>query len=405
MKDKNKDIEAISSPVARATAVSMTLFAGITAVGAGAQFSGVNNEQSALAGLVAEDDMVNPSLGCVPQDADSSGIFGWYAPPQAIPVPFNASESLRAVASGGLTIAAVSDQTLFILEKNTEAELPKFVTEVPALGSTLEVLVAPSGEEIAQFTRSNFVAPLTFIRKSSSMWNPVAAQTILGTNPAYDRFLQRLAVKQGEGLVNVFTRDASGNWANPQTITIAKPSSSYAQVMAWANGRLLISNGGIILSYRLVDGVYALAQTLNVGPLSTNQKADNSFFTQNSFLLQKIVPVTSFGSGFTASWSAPATGPARSYAGNLHSVLRRSNVVSCTSTVITVENQTQVFGFYNVPSSFQIQPTDFDVDAGGIVVIQRFAGNSVNYILRDRVFGGANPEPGSTAVAGQGGFE
>ena len=137
-----------------------------------------------LSGLVAKDSpVVNAPSACVPTAGDSSGLFGWYLPPQEMTeAVFTPTEVITGTRFGGETMAVATNERVLAFEKDNTDQIPNLVaslvTPVSINDAKRSPIVSPLGDEIALFLYSNSpgtALTIRFFRRSVMGWPPVFA--------------------------------------------------------------------------------------------------------------------------------------------------------------------------------------------------------------------------------------
>ena len=404
---------------------------GLSAVSMPGGLSAGDTPHLDLSGLVAQDSaVVNTPSACVPTAADSSGLFGWYLPPQEMTeVVFTPTEVITGTRFGGETMAVATNERVLAFEKDNTDQIPNLVatllTSADIVTSRRDPVVSPLGDEIALYTR--FFNPLPgppgpalmirFFRRSAMGWQSVAAQTLPGTRPAYSKDGLTLALLNPSNVLEVYSRNPSGNWQLDTEVRPAKPSSFFAQSFGWSGSRLVIGDRDIVWTYRKVGTEYLVTQAFPAVGDVLMQRLGNAFYIVNNINLTRF---DWFGSnGFMKSWEMPRTsfGAENAYAGNTHGVLSQNSGsnVSCASAgshsfTVTSNVATNARYFFPETTLSQTNGLAFDVDPSGAVVGVTLRTpiaapkNTLYFIVQDRIFGGQNVAPGTNG-SGQGSFE
>lgn len=384
-----------------------------------------------LSGLVAKDGaVVNPPVPCVPTTADSSGLFGWYLPPQEMTgVVFTPTEVITGTRFGGETMAVATNERVLAFEKDNADQIPNFVatllTSEDIATSRRDPVVSPLGDEIALYTR--FFNPLPgppgpaqvirFFRRSAMGWQSTAAQTLPGTRPAYSKDGLTLALLNPSNVLEVYSRNPSGNWQFDTEVRPAKPSANFARSFGWSGSRLIISDSPIVWSYRKVGTEYLVTQAFSAIGEVVMQRLGDAFLVANNVNLTRF---DWFGSnGFLKAWEIPRDfiSAENAYAGSTHGVVSQNagSNVSCGgagsySFTVTSNVATNARYFFPEASISQADGLAFDVDPAGAVVGVTLRApiaapkNALYFMVQDRIFGGQNASPGTNG-SGQGSFE
>jgi len=392
-----------------------------------------------FAALVGSDEAVNPkailesspnaaldSSGCVNTLADTSGLFGWYSEPVAIPhAAFSNVETMaETVVSGGNTIAALSMTRIAIFENNVQNQ-PEFVAFTPpeVSVSTRRIAVSPDGLEIATNDSQNGV--LTFYRRGASGWIGVAAAQVLtlgdpnrtGQSLTYSAdgtqfFVGGAGVDRG---VRIFERDVVGNW-QLSSKTLPGKFTGVSQ-LAWSSNRLLVADRNLIVVYKpVVDGfAFSHAIGVNTQPLfikpyengfsiyANDQvqifRFENSFF--NRSFARSPSAFGNFGSVVNSGVSevSPSVFVATSTKGPGVSA-------PCGHVDFFASSNGTPFGSFALPQGESIFATTVASGPWGVIVggVATSGAGEIYLITRDRIFGGQNPPVGGTGK-GQGSFE
>ena len=416
---------------------------GITAIGTPAAADVRNAElgvlpqaspTAQLSALVGSDEAVNPkailesspnavldSSGCVNTLADTSGLFGWYAEPVAIPhAAFASSESMGSeVVSAGNTIVALSNTRVAIFENN-EQNQPIFAGFTPADGTSppvRSIAVAPDGLEIV--TNNIFTGVLTFYRRGPSGWSGVAAAQVINSNfPAvtYSADGSQLFIGDGgqttvggvtvNAGVKIFERDPDGNW-QPTTKTVPGKFVGIKS-LAWSANRLLVADRNSIVVYKpTVDG-FAFSHALGVNFQASWIRPFENGFSAN---LGGILTIFRFNNSFFSQSfvrNISGSGVAEVQPFVFSSTSRRGSTTldPCGHVDFFSASNGLQYGSFVLPKGDTIFATTVASGPWGIVVggVTASGAGEVYLISRDRIFGGQNP-PLRLTGAGQGGFE
>ena len=382
-----------------------------------------------LSGLVAKDSpVVNAPSACVPTAGDSSGLFGWYLPPQEMTeAVFTPTEVITGTRFGGETMAVATSERLLAFEKDNTDQIPNLVATLLTSANIAirrDPVVSPLGNEIALYTRFSNEPPgppgpsplvIRFFRRSAMGWQSAAAQTLPGTRPAYSKDGLTLALLNPSNVLEVYSRNPSGNWQLDTEVRPAKPSASFAESFGWSGSRLIVGDGPIVWTYRKVGMEYLVTQALPVGGALLMQRLGDAFYVVSGGITTRF---DWFGSsGFRASWEIPRTfvGIENAYAGITHGVLSQNSGsnVSCLgifsfAMISNVGSSSRYF--FPEATLSQMDGFAFDVDPAGAVVGVTLKNpiaapkNALYFMVQDRIFGGQNAAPG-TVNFGLGSFE
>ncbi len=386
-----------------------------------------------FAGLVGSDEAVNPkailesspnavldSSGCVNTLADTSGLFGWYSEPVAIPhAAFANNESMgQELAYAGNTIAAVSKTRVAVFE-NSAQDQPEFVGFTPPEVSfaNRRIAVSPDGLEIA--ISNALIGEVTFYRRGASGWSGVTATQVL-TSSGASRTSESLTYSadgtyffNGTGVdnsVRIFERDIAGDWQLSSKSLPGKFAS--VSQLAWSANRLLVSDRNSILVYKPVTDGFVFRHALGLSsPAPYIKPFENGFSVSVGGQLQIF--------RFSNSFFSP--GFFRDFGGGFGS--SGASEVSPSVFVATSARTSQFFtpcgqiNFFSAINGFQhgrfVLPKGNSIFAttavsgpwGVIVGGVTLAGAGEVYLMsRDRIFGGQNPPVGENGK-GQGSFE
>jgi hypothetical protein len=401
------------------------LGASIVFVGVAAGIGASSTAQSAadLSGLVASDRSVSQT-NCTPSDADTSGLFGWYTPAQELVEPvFSPTEDVLSVKMGGNTMAITTDEKIHILERPSTFAKHTVVNTYPSLpqGGTIPntIELAPDGSEFT--IHSQFLNGGTGIyRKGANGWE-VAQSLNFMTRPAYNQNGQRLAALDAVTVpsqVSVYSRAQNGSWE--LFARVQAPKGLSISTLGWSNDRLVFGDNAITYVFRptqagTVAG-YELSQAIP-GRYLYSQRAGDSIFMSNSSGFVSRLNQMGVGTGFTTAWTAPTgfvnvsslTGPV---SGFLNTLTSAGN--PCGGNYVVSIQQSPALSppsFYPLPGSGPVSAAGFVLDTAGVfAVVNRLnptnnPRSSLYLIAQDRIFGGQNPQPGTNATVGQGGFE
>ena len=391
--------------------------------------------QGQFAALVGSDEAVNPkailesspnavldSSGCVNTLADTSGLFGWYSEPVAIPhATFASNEFMgREVVSAGNTIVASSDTRLAIFE-NSEQNQPTFEALTPPEISleTRRIAVSPDGLEIA--VNDSLFGILTFYRRGVSGWSGVAAAQVLtlndpnrtGESLTYSAdgtyfFVGSTGVGIDKG-VRIFERDMGGNW-QISSKTLPGKFTGVSQ-LAWSANRLLVADRNSILVYKPVMDGFAFSHAIGLSsPARFIKPFENGFsisvegqlqifrFSNSFFNPGFVRDYGSFGSSGVSEVSPSVFVAASRHSTNLFTPCGHIDFFSAIDGV--------QHGRYVLPKGDSIFATTVASGPWGVVVggVTLSGAGEVYLISRDRIFGGQNP-PVGTNGEGQGSFE
>lgn len=360
------------------------------------------------------------SSGCVNVAADTSGLFGWYSEPVAIPhAAFAATEAMgQEIATGGNTVALLSNFRVAIFEINAQ-NVVEFQTLTPgdANGPSRQVAVAPDGLEVAVADATGY---LTFYRRDAvSGWQAaVAAQAFAPIQGSQDStgkaltyssdgtqlFVEIFGLNRG---VRIFERDVDGNWAASAKIVPGKFTSVTDRIMGWSANRLLVSDQDSILVYKrgATNFEFVHAISLSAVPSKLNVYGNNFSITTPGTVIFYRFNGTRFDRAFTRQTPLAdiAVLNATNFpSGPLFAGADLGAAGVCGRLRFLFANFPPNLGTFVLPERV---PSIVSGPWGVIASTVSATGAGELYIVaRDRIFGGQNPPPG-TFSPGQGSFE
>ena len=412
----------MSSKFQSLAAVLLTSSASVTALAISSvdDFASLMGSEQALDTATMQDgtSAVLDTSGCTSL-VDSSGIAGWYAPPEQIQVsaPAAVPGFGKELVHAADVVVALSNETAFIYKVSGQLlELQSTVAIVG--GAASDIAIAPSGDEIIISTATKI---LVVKQATPGSWlNPVIAQDLApeSSTPSqisYSDDGSRLFISTQEPSKPVYglQKGVTGEWTPMNQVPPGKfTAMPVTRPMVFTNNRLLFLDQ-TFLSYAHNASGFTFAQAFTsviaVSPGSSLEPIPQgvAFRSNNGMTVFNLSP-----NGFIRGANA---------AGNFDlTTLGVSNprrliveALSQTCVLIRISNPNAIspptpfvqgLGGYFLPkgnTSAQVVSGPWGIIAAG----NNAAAPALYWIRRDRFFGGQNTDPGQNPGTGTGGFE